>query len=336
MYQHSVEPKVLDKRLSEVVSSCVNEIGVDINSSSEHLLKFVAGLATNNARSITETLKRKRIHNRNELLEIKGFGPVTFRNCSGFLRVNDGDNPLDSTRVHPESYETVHKLLELTGFSRQYGNLTHAHLGSPELRQSFESVESWSVLAGYLQVDINTLLDTVNWLVSPEVYSSPHSLCLKGITSFNTKRLCDVGVAPTFKKIPPRSLSCSNPLNGGVIGSVHTGVVKNITTFGAFVELGLSLGRVSKSSTVMNTGLLHSSAVNLSTLIIGQSITVAIKSIDQLRGRVSLILDRSNFSQEERGNCGDTRKRDRATDEVEKSELVSDKKRKRSDTRSFI
>ncbi len=105
-YQHDLNQKRLDEALKAVVEDCVNRVGVDLNTASPSLLKYVSGISSRVALNLVKYREEKgRFTNREELLKIKGLGPKTFTQCAGFLRIpGGGDNPLDNTGVHPESY----------------------------------------------------------------------------------------------------------------------------------------------------------------------------------------------------------------------------------------
>ena len=113
-YQHDLNQGKLDEALTGVVEDCVNTVGVDLNTASPSLLKYVAGVSTRVANSLVKVREEKgKFSNRKELLTVKGLGEKTFIQCAGFLRIPDGDNPLDNTGVHPESYEVAEKLLSM-------------------------------------------------------------------------------------------------------------------------------------------------------------------------------------------------------------------------------
>ena len=113
-YQHDLNQGRLDEALKAVVEDCVNRVGVDLNTASPSLLKYVAGISSRVASNLVKYREEKgRFRNRRELLNIKGLGPKTFTQCAGFLRIPQGDNPLDNTGVHPESYTIAEKLLNM-------------------------------------------------------------------------------------------------------------------------------------------------------------------------------------------------------------------------------
>lgn len=111
-YQHDLNQTKLNQALEGVVEDCVNTVGVDLNTASASLLRYVSGISSNISLNIIKYREEKgRFRNREELLNVKGLGPKTFTQCAGFLRIPEGDNPLDNTAVHPESYPIAEKLL---------------------------------------------------------------------------------------------------------------------------------------------------------------------------------------------------------------------------------
>ncbi len=113
-YQHDVNQKELDEALEGIVEGCVNAVGVDLNTSSGALLRYVAGISNKIAENILEYKREKGlIRTKNELKTIKGIGPKTFEQCAGFLRIPESENPLDNTGVHPESYSVASKIMKM-------------------------------------------------------------------------------------------------------------------------------------------------------------------------------------------------------------------------------
>ena len=113
-YQHDLNQGKLDETLKGVVEDCVNTVGVDLNTASPSLLKYVSGISTRVANSLVKYREENgKFTNRKQLLQVKGLGEKTFVQCAGFLRIPDGDNPLDNTAVHPESYEVAEELLKI-------------------------------------------------------------------------------------------------------------------------------------------------------------------------------------------------------------------------------
>lgn len=144
-YQHDLNQRKLNEALTGVVEDCVNRVGVDLNTASPSLLKYVAGITSRVANNLVNHREEKgKFKSRKELLKIKGLGPKTFEQCAGFLRIPEGDNPLDNTGVHPESYDIASKLIGI----------------------DYESLDI-DELANKLQVGKPTLLDIIKELEKP-------------------------------------------------------------------------------------------------------------------------------------------------------------------------
>lgn len=117
-YQHDVNQKRLQEKLDMVISSCVNAVGVNVNTTSKPLLEHVSGLSSATASAIVDQRELTgKFQNRQELLDVKGIGPATFEQCAGFLKIPEGENPLDNSNVHPESYYIVEKMVQDVGKS---------------------------------------------------------------------------------------------------------------------------------------------------------------------------------------------------------------------------
>lgn len=119
-YQHDMNQKKLGETLGGVVEDCVNKVGVDLNTASVSLLEYISGISKTIAKNIVEYREKNgRFTNRRQLLKVAKLGPKAYEQCAGFLRIADGDNPLDATSVHPESYEAAEKLLEKLGLTME-------------------------------------------------------------------------------------------------------------------------------------------------------------------------------------------------------------------------
>ena len=116
-YQHDMNQKKLENTLTGVVEDSVNKVGVDLNTASASLLEYISGISKAVAKNIVEYRETNgRFTNRKQLLKVAKLGPKAFEQCAGFMRISGGDNPLDATSVHPESYEAATKLLALLGY----------------------------------------------------------------------------------------------------------------------------------------------------------------------------------------------------------------------------
>ncbi len=200
-YQHDVDQNHLQRSLQTTIESCVNRVGVDLNTASWALLRYVAGINERTAQKIVEFRNEKgRFKSRVQLTAVPGIGPKTFEQAAGFLRIRGGENPLDITAVHPESYPVVEQIA--------------AHLGVPieqliQHPEALEKVDKSSVAAG-----VFTLNDILEELRKPG--RDPR----------------DKFLAPTFKD-DIREISDLQP------GMTLEGIVTNVTKFGAFVDIGV-------------------------------------------------------------------------------------------------
>lgn len=142
-YQHDLNQKKLDESLKGVVEECVNKVGVDLNTASPSLLSYVAGVSNTVAQNLVNTREEKgKFLSRKELLKVKGLGPKTFEQCAGFLRIDDSQNPLDKTGVHPESYDIALKLLDMDYKEKDIETLSKdLNVGKPTLIDIIEELE---------------------------------------------------------------------------------------------------------------------------------------------------------------------------------------------------
>jgi uncharacterized protein len=200
-YQHDVDQRQLQESLETVIESCVNKVGVDLNTSSWTLLRFVAGITERTALNIVSYRDEKgSFRSRAQVLEVAGIGPKTFEQAAGFLRIRNGDNPLDMTAVHPESYRVVEQIAGLLNAS------VEQIIQRPEL---LEQVDRSRLSAGAFTVN-----DILGELRKPG--RDPR----------------DTFVAPSFRE-EVRELADVQA------GMVLEGVVTNVTKFGAFVDIGV-------------------------------------------------------------------------------------------------
>jgi uncharacterized protein len=279
MYQHDLSDKGIAERLRNVVEDCVNTVGVDLNTASSDLLRYISGLNDANVREIIarrsgggaadetgvkgkKTAKQAgsgRFNALDELKGVKGVGPKTFRNCAGFLRVYDGAEPLDVTNIHPEDYPVARAMLELHR-SGQLGSRSAEQNNSEGQASKKQKIDA-AVGGG---------------LIPPGVWAQFSSAATPGdgvtkvskaaVTLLRSKSaaeleqiwtwLQEAGLAPSSDGAAPAGPYVSMPkLLRSVpadfhtkidVGSVVQGVIRNVTTFGAFVDLGgVEIGRKS-------------------------------------------------------------------------------------------
>jgi uncharacterized protein len=200
-YQHDVDQRNLQQSLETVIESCVNRVGVDLNTSSWTLLRYVAGVTERTAVNIVKYRDENgRFRSRTQLMKVPGVGPKTFEQAAGFLRIRDGENPLDQTAVHPESYAVVQQIAE------SLKTPVHELINRPDL---LEKVDRTQLSAGTY-----TLNDILDELKKPG--RDPR----------------DKFVAPSFAE-GVREIADAQP------GMILEGVVTNVTKFGAFVDIGV-------------------------------------------------------------------------------------------------
>lgn len=203
-YQHDVDQKHLRRSLSETVESCVNHVGVDVNTASAALLQYVSGLTTRQAQSVVAYRDQHGpFTNRQQFVQVGGLGEKTFQQAAGFLRVKDGDNILDNTAVHPESYDVVEKMSG--SLARPVADL----VANPALITSLE-------LSQFIdeQVGLPTLEDIRDELLKP-------------------------GRDPRQAFVAPQFRSDVTNLDDLQAGMELDGVISNVTNFGAFVDIGV-------------------------------------------------------------------------------------------------
>jgi uncharacterized protein len=257
-YQHDMNQKRLDETLGGVVESCVNNVGVDVNTASSSLLSYVAGISSAVAKNILSYREENgRFTNRTQLKKVKGLGPKAYEQCAGFLRIADGTQPLDNTGVHPESYEAAEDLLKLLGF-------TAVDVRNKKVTGIRDKIGKLEELALRLNVGVPTLTDILNDLEKPG--RDPRE-----------------DIAPPILRADVLDVKDLSP------GMILKGTVRNVTDFGAFIDIG-----------VHDSGLVHISEIAdryikhpLEALSIGQVVTVVVLSVDEKRGRIALSIKKA-------------------------------------------
>ena len=257
-YQHDVNPKRLDEALTGVVESCVNSVGVELNTASSPLLQYVAGLTKSTADGIVKYREEKgKFQKREEILEIPRLGQKAFIQCAGFIRIAEGVNPLDNTPVHPESYNIAHALIKSLGFD--IGDLNNK--GSlEEIRQGLQKLDIREI-ANQLQVGEPTLRDIIEALQKP-------------------------GRDPREELPPPLFRTDILTMEDLKPGMELVGTVSNVVDFGAFVDIG-----------VKQAGLVHISQLGeryikhpLEAVGVGDIVKVKVIEVDVTRGRIALTM----------------------------------------------
>ena len=259
-YQHDVNQKNLEQSLTGVVEDAVNSVGVDINTATPSLLAYVSGINNGIAKNIVKYREENgKLKERKELLKVPKLGKVAYEQCAGFIRVPDGKNPLEITGVHPESYSVAENLLSRIGY--KLNDLTNKEKFVEIKSELAELNNSKNIkeLAAELNVGEPTLQDIINELMKPG--RDPREEMPKPILRADVLKFED--------------------LRDGLI---LTGTVRNVTDFGAFVDVG-----------VKHDGLVHISEMsenyvkNPSDVVsVGDVVKVQVIGIDQERQKVKL------------------------------------------------
>ena len=255
-YQHDVNQKRLAESLTGVVEDSVNKVGVDVNTATPSLLSYVSGINKTIAKNIVKYRDENgKLKNRKQLLKVPKLGKVAFEQCAGFLRVLDGDNPLEITAVHPESYEAAETLLSNLGFDKK--DLKDKEK-LEQLRNKLKSINV-AAMAKELNVGEMTLTDIIDELSKPG--RDPREDMPKPVLRSDVLKLEDLKE-----------------------GMILTGTVRNVIDFGAFVDIG-----------VKHDGLVHISEMsekfikNPSEVVsVGDVVKVKVIKIDKERQKVGL------------------------------------------------
>ncbi|WP_410771802.1 Tex family protein [Fontibacillus sp. BL9] len=253
-YQHDVSQKHLDESLTTVVESAVNHVGVDVNTASPSLLSYVSGVNATTAKNIVKFREENgRFRSRKQLQKVPRLGAKTYEQCIGFMRISEGEHPLDRTPIHPESYEVVNRLFAELGVSLD-------QLGSKELAAKLASL-SPETLADRLEVGVPTLRDILDSLQRPG--RDPREELPLPI--FRTDVLKIEDLAP---------------------GMELQGTVRNVIDFGAFVDIGIKNDGLVHISQLSEGFVKHPMDV----VSVGDNVTVWVLNIDINKGRVGLTM----------------------------------------------
>ncbi|OLS26886.1 MAG: 30S ribosomal protein S1 [Candidatus Heimdallarchaeota archaeon LC_3] len=257
-YQHDIPQKGLESTLTEVVESVVNRVGVDINHASPALLSYISGISKTQAQVIYDHVQKEKLKSREEISKIKGIGPKTFEQAAGFLRIIDEPlNPLDSTGIHPESYDIALLLLNYLNFS-----LTDILI--PEKRNTLNNLldnldRKKFLLSQSQKAGDYTLNDVINALKSP--FRDPREDLQAPILRTN---LVDMDSLEE--------------------GMELSGTVKNVTSFGAFIDIGIKINGLVHVSELANRFVDNPFEI----VKPGERVKVKIISIEKERNRIGL------------------------------------------------
>ncbi len=255
-YQHDLNQKRLADTLTNVVESAVNYVGVNLNTASASLLTFVSGLSSKTATSIVKYRDAKgKFSRREQLLEVAGIGPAAYQQSAGFLRIPEGDNPLDNTSIHPESYEATQKLLGKFNIvdPKMAGQLLDLQIKTSKL--PLENI------AGEIGVGVPTLKDILDNLKKPG--RDPREEMPKPIFKSDVLRMEDLREGMLLK-----------------------GTVRNVVDFGAFVDIG-----VKQDGLVHISQLSHKYVKNpMEVVAVGDVVDVKVLGVDIAKGRIQLTM----------------------------------------------
>lgn len=259
-YQHDVTQKRLEESLGAVVESAVNHVGVDVNTASPSLLSYVAGVNNTIAKNIVKFREENgKFISRKQLQKVPRLGAKTYEQCIGFMRISDGDNPLDKTPIHPESYPVVDQLFRELG-------VASSQLGTKELASKLEMVALADV-APKLNVGVPTLRDILDSLQRP-------------------------GRDPREELPPPIFRTDVLKIEDLVPGMELHGTVRNVIDFGAFVDIGIKNDGLVHISQLSNRFVKHPMDV----VSVGDQVTVWVMNVDLKKGRVGLTMRKPSES----------------------------------------
>ena len=254
-YQHDMNQKKLGEALGGVVEDCVNKVGVDLNTASASLLEYISGISKTLAKNIVAYREANgRFVSRNELLKVPKLGPKAYEQCAGFLRILGGNNPLDATSVHPESYDATTGLLEELGYEK--GTWTPGKLNGLASK-----IKNKKQLAQNLGIGELTLDDIVNELEKP---------------------------ARDPREDMPRPILRSDVLEMKDLteGMILKGTVRNVIDFGAFVDIGVHQDGLVHISQICDRYIKHP----LEALSVGDVVEVKVLSVDLEKKRIALTM----------------------------------------------
>ena len=255
-YQHDLNQKKLSETLSGVVEDCVNKVGVDLNTASAPLLSYISGISSTVAKNIVAYREEnRRFKSRKELLKVAKLGPKAFEQCAGFMRITGGTNPLDSTSVHPESYEVTEKLLEKQGFSLQ-------DIAEGKLSTLSKTIKDEKKLARELGVGDITLKDIIKELEKPG--RDPRDEMPKPILRTDVLEMKDL-----------------------TEGMVLKGTVRNVIDFGIFVDIGVHQDGLVHISQITDKKFIKHP---LEVVSVGDIVDVKVMSVDVKKKRIQLTM----------------------------------------------
>ena len=255
-YQHDMNQKRLGEALTGVVEDCVNRVGVDLNTASASLLEYISGITKTIAKNIVAYREANgRFQNRRQLLKVAKLGPKAFEQCAGFTRISGGDEPLDATSVHPESYEAARMLMEKMG-------IVPSDIGKSSLSGLGRKIGDYKKLADQLGIGEITLRDIVRELEKPA--RDPRDEMPKPILRTDVLEMKDLKE-----------------------GMVLKGTVRNVIDFGVFVDIGVHQDGLVHISQITNKKFIKHP---LEAVSVGDIVEVKVMSVDIARKRIALTM----------------------------------------------
>ena len=252
-YQHDMNQKKLSEALSAVVEDCVNNVGVDLNTASASLLEYISGISKAIAKNIVSYREENgRFTNRKQLLKVAKLGPKAFEQCAGFMRISDGDNPLDGTSVHPESYAAAQELMKMLGLNPE--DIKGGVMGLSLLAKDRKG------LSGKLGVGDLTLDDIIKELEKPG--GDPREEMPKPVLRTDVLEMKDL-----------------------TEGMILKGTVRNVIDFGAFVDIGVHQDGLVHISKLTNKKFVKHP---LEVVSVGDVVEVKVLSVDMQKKRIQL------------------------------------------------
>lgn len=252
-YQHDMNQKKLSDALSGVVEDSVNKVGVDLNTASAALLEYISGINKTLAKNIVDYRETNgRFTNRKQLLKVAKLGPKAYEQCAGFMRILNGENPLDATSVHPESYEVTEKLLDKLGFS------------TSDIKTGLkisDKVRDKKAISQELGVGEMTLADIIKELEKP-------------------------GRDPREDSPKPVLRSDVLSMEDLTEGMILKGTVRNVIDFGAFVDIGVHQDGLVHISQICERYIKHP----LEAVSVGDIVEVKVLSVDMKKNRIALTM----------------------------------------------
>ncbi len=255
-YQHDMNQKKLSEALSGVVEDCVNKVCVELNTASAPMLSYISGISSAIAKNIVSYREENgRFENRKELLKVAKLGPKAYEQCAGFMRIQSGDNPLDGTSVHPESYDAAKKLLKKQGYKPE-------DIRGGKLLGLSLTVKDYKKLAEELGIGEITLRDIVKELEKPA--RDPRDEMPKPILRTDVLEMKDL-----------------------TEGMILKGTVRNVIDFGAFVDIGVHQDGLVHISEITDKKFIKHP---LEAVSVGDIVDVKVMSVDLKKKRIQLTM----------------------------------------------